>query len=235
MHIHWWCLHGGALLFWYISILYLIAQQHKWLPANQPLHCTHHLFPYLPNSRSSASLSFFCWICFILPTSLFLLSLSTSKKLKTHTDTLVWTHKAMCSRVLFLVLPVLSTSNLLKTQNDLFDSLKKIRQPLNTLKRWELRGAQWRSNSFIIAVTYRRRLDSGGGRRWLGGKQIERRQEKEKRQNNRGVWGGGFKKVGRRRIILFFLEVMFICTAFQKCWTVHVQEKHEQELEVSLD
>lgn len=55
---------------------------------------------------------------------------------------------------LLLVLPLLSTGNLLKTQYDSFDSLVKIGQPLSTLKSREPWGAEKRGNLFIMAVTY---------------------------------------------------------------------------------
>lgn len=61
-----------------------------------------------------------------------------SLKIPSHTHLSGQTHNARCRRVLLLLLllpPRLSTGNLLQTQYDLFDRLKKIRQPLNTLKR----------------------------------------------------------------------------------------------------
>lgn len=75
-------LHAQSLVvpsWWYSLVLVFI-----WLckNTNQPSYSTYHLIGCLPNNCSSTFLSLFCWICFVLPTSLLLLSLSATKKLK---------------------------------------------------------------------------------------------------------------------------------------------------------
>lgn len=129
------------------SFIWLCSDTNNFL---QPPYCTFHLISYLPNIRSNTS-QMFC------PLSLLLLSLSTSKKLvspptlkRTPTHTSIHSQSPVSKGFYFWCCCLCSTSNLLKTQYDLFDSVKKIGQPLNTLKRWELRGTQQRGHSFIM-------------------------------------------------------------------------------------
>lgn len=104
---------------------------------------TFHPISYLPNIHLKHGLIsvFVCYVRFSF--HFFKKKPPGSVKIPSHTHLSGQTHSARCRRVLLLLLllpPRLSTDNLLQTQNDLFDRLKKIRQPLNTLKRWELRG-----------------------------------------------------------------------------------------------
>ena len=122
----------------------------------------------------------------------------------THTHTSGQTHNARCRRVLLLLLlPRHSTGNLLQTQYDLFDRLKKIRLPLNTLKRWEPRGRSI-ERQFIH---YGRHLQRKGD--WTeeeeegtwGNNRYTIEEEKEMRGG--GGRERGFRRLGWSRIGLF--------------------------------
>lgn len=102
----------------------------------------------------------------------------------------------------FLFLPALS-------QKHKAASLKKIRQPLNALKRWELRG--------LIHSLWLSLMEGD----WT----VEESREKGW-DNNRDEWNG-LEKVGWSRVTLFGLDGMFTWDVSQKHSTICVQEKHE--------